>query len=988
MYKKRSLFRLHVFLFFIFLLNTYSYAQNKNYKIIDVNNGLPSNYVYRSIEDHKGFLWIATDAGLVRFDGKHSQLFTTKQGLPDNVVLALAIEKNGRIWVNCFKQSPVYFDEVKNRFIEPLNKKNGAKIATTLNMLLFPLKESGIMYYNPNGSFVFKDKRLIVYKPGLKQRWNFLIQENEDGTQLRSGINRYNPKDGSSYNVIYHTRGQKLIDSIIVLKNYKGAIGEATDEGKFYLFARFMNKCYIFSNLETNPLRYSLDSVIIPEIYYNESFTKTRLYFIALTGKIYIFDKKTLKQVNQIKGDYLTNSYYNDSKGNEWIATIDKGLVVYRKASLQSLILPKNYPYTNFLSIASKPDGSILAGNYNGDVLEIKDKTYKVHHFTKIANSRTRKIIVIDKDVFTFSEEGIFTNFITPSINPLNGTHYTAKTAIKYSDSVILIGAHWGLLKLNTITKKTARLKLNNLRITAMTKTIGNFVYIGSNDGLYKYDEKQDRYFSLKKIHPMLNDRITALCTTKDNLTWVGIANSIIVLKNEKLFAKINTNTTSRSIVAAKPGQIWVATPQGINKINYTVNSSNLKYSIQNISTADGLSNNEVQELVYQKGKIYAATGDGITIIPEDFMVPKFDIPVRLVRMSVNQKDTIIAKNYNLKVHEQNVQMQFAGVDLSGHFKNLQYTLNRNVNWINLDENTLTIQLNSGEHLLQVRAVDVSGNISNQILIIKFKVATPFWKNIWFWIVMAIIFQIVIIYSVNKRIKRKKEFKLAKKITAVQMAELEQQALTSLMNPHFIFNALNSIQHYINVQDRQNANRYLSDFASLIRKNFEAAQLSFIPLEEEIENIKLYLNLEQMRFNDQFEYKISIDRKLDIEDWMIPTMILQPLLENALLHGIMPSSIAGKVTIKFNLQDKDLLITLTDNGIGLTNSEVLKTNSTHKSSGMGLIRKRIKALNSFEYQTVSMMMEPAFNSNKNPGNKISFLIPATLHQAWLKAKYS
>ncbi|MBC7651938.1 MAG: hypothetical protein H7101_09320, partial [Deinococcales bacterium] len=92
-------------------------AQQPNYTAFTVNDGLPSNYIYRAVEDNNGFLWVATDAGIARFDGKHFQVFTTQHGLPDNEVLAIVKENNGRIWVNCFKQSPAYFDEVQNRFI-------------------------------------------------------------------------------------------------------------------------------------------------------------------------------------------------------------------------------------------------------------------------------------------------------------------------------------------------------------------------------------------------------------------------------------------------------------------------------------------------------------------------------------------------------------------------------------------------------------------------------------------------------------------------------------------------------------------------------------------------------------------------------------------------------------------------------------------------------------------------------------------------------
>ena len=103
-------------------------AQQQKYSAFTVNDGLPSNYVYRTIEDNRGFLWVATDAGIARFDGKHFQVFTIKDGLPDNEVLAVVKEKNGRIWVNCFKQSPAYFDEVKNRFINAKDDTLLAKV--------------------------------------------------------------------------------------------------------------------------------------------------------------------------------------------------------------------------------------------------------------------------------------------------------------------------------------------------------------------------------------------------------------------------------------------------------------------------------------------------------------------------------------------------------------------------------------------------------------------------------------------------------------------------------------------------------------------------------------------------------------------------------------------------------------------------------------------------------------------------------------------
>ncbi|MFI5137650.1 MAG: sensor histidine kinase [Sphingobacteriales bacterium] len=986
--------RFAVFLFIYLSISLTCRAQQQKYTAYTVNDGLPSNYVYRCVEDNKGFLWVATDAGIARFDGKHFQVFTTGDGLPDNEVLAVVKENDGRIWVNCFKQGPAYFDELQNRFINAKTDSDLTKVNVgTSIMFLYTLKDGGVMYTNEKGSFIFRDKKLTAFS-GIPQKSSFLINENTDGTQLRWGANSYKTGLKTFDTKLYKTKGTKLVDSITLRKysSYQYII-PAIDNGVFYNFNHSENKCFVYSNINNKSLGFKVDSISIPEPFIVFGFTGTWLNFYANSGKIYVFDKKTLKPQFIISGKYAPNSLFNDSKGNIWISTIDKGLILYKKKQFDEVAMPPNFSNTNFFSINRKPDGTLLAGNYYGEVLETNGKNFRIRKIPQKSNMifRQRKILLSQNKTFTFSEAGTYANYSKEIIVP-NASLFYAKTAINYNDSIIIVGQVSAIYKLNTVTEKVVVMHSIGKRITALAKVYGSIFYYGSTDGLYKYDYAQGTSRALTKNDPLLSERVTALCITGDSLLWVATAGKgLIAVKNDKIIFHITTDegiisNSTRSITAA-PGQIWLGTAQGISVVNYKLKHNKVSYAIQNLSINDGLTNNVINEMLYQKDTVYAATGDGISVIPAGIAIPKFNIPVQLIRMTVNQRDTILSSVYKLGYNQQYIQMQFAGIELSGHFKNLQYTLDKNKNWISLDVNTLTVQLASGNHIIKVRAADVNGNISNKLLTIQFDIATPFWQTIWFWLIIALVIQTAVIFLLNRRLKKKREAKLAKEIAGVQTASLEQQAFTSLMNPHFIFNALNSIQHYINVQDRQNANRYLSDFASLIRKNFEAAQQSFIPLEQEIENIKIYLRLEQMRFNDRFNYQIAIDDNLDVEDWMVPTMILQPLLENALLHGIMPSAIAGKVIIDFKEQAGNLLITITDNGIGIANSLALKeTGNGHRSRSTELIKKRVAALSRFGSTAITITMEPAFESKKNPGNKITLFIPAELHEAWLRAQ--
>lgn len=973
------------FTVFICCITIASKAQQLNYTAFTVNDGLPSNYIYRCIEDNNGFLWVATDAGIARFDGKRFQVFTTQDGLPDNEVLAIVKENNGRIWVNCFKQSPAYFNEVKNRFINASEDTNLAKIKEgTIAMQAFTLQNGGVMFINEKGSFIARDNTITPYYVGARHD-NILIKENKDGSYLRVGITLGGNEKQFK---IYQIKDTAYLDSIILKKfnpKYNRSLTPGLSDGNLYLFNEMIGKCFVVSNIATHPLSYKIDSISIPEPFNNYEFNSISLYFLGVSGKIYLFNKKTLKAEEIVTGNYLANSIFNDSKNNLWVSTIDKGLLVYKKKQFGMLDMPDGFNHTNFLSIARKQDGTLLAGNFYGEVLEIKDKKIITHTIPeKNRIVRQRKIIVSQNKVVTFSESGAYINYTKKLAN--------GKTAIAYNDSIILIGMSSSIQKINTITDKIVKIKYIRKRVTSITKLNDSIVYFGSTDGVYKYFYAIDSNISIAKNHPLLSQRVSSLCTTQDRLLWVATSGAgVAVVKNDSVICHISENEgiiddASRTITTGKLGQVWLGTTKGISVIIYTIKNNKVSFSIQNLSVNDGLTNNVVNEMLYYNDTVYAATGDGIAIIPANITISKFNIPVQLVRASINQRDTIITTHYKLGYNQRNILLQFAGIELNGHFKNLQYILDKNKGWINLADNTLILLLSNGSHTLQVRAVDVNGNTSNRILTIQFTIATPFWKSLWFWIVLAIIIQIVIIYIVNKRQKKRKSAKLAKEMATVQTAALEQQAFTSLMNPHFIFNALNSVQHYINVQDRQSANRYLSDFASLIRKNFEAAQQSFIPLEQELENLTIYLRLEQMRFTNRFTYIIVIDDYLDIDNWMIPTMMLQPLLENALLHGIMPSTINGHIQITLKEEAKNLVITISDNGIGMANSKVLKKDEPHKSHGMGLIIKRIDALSHLCTQPFSINMYLPFIDDKNPGNTIVIVIPAELYPTWLQAK--
>jgi ligand-binding sensor domain-containing protein len=979
-------------LIILFISASLCKAQPSNYRAFTVNDGLPSNNVYRCMEDNKGFLWVSTDAGVARFDGRHFQVFGSDQGLPDNDVIDIMKENNGRIWVDCFKQSPTYFDEVKNRFIN-VQKDPKLAIVPDANHSMFcsPLISGGVEYYNTVNAYIFRNGQVTTYPAGKKSDI-IVVAENPDGSITKLGTQVLNKHKHLVQLKLYQYRNGTYTDSIALTTVASNVIYYQLKPGKFYVFKRDKGLAYIASGIKTRLGRARVDSIKIRSSFMACGVTGNDLYLADNNGLIHFFDDRTLRPTFNMRCDFLTNSVYRDKNENLWIATADKGLLFFRQTGIKPVTLPPNYNHTNFLSIAHKQNGAILAGNINGEVIEAARNHTSVHRVARInMMARQRKIIVKDDIVYTISDAGCCFNYQKFIPNFANSAlPILGKTGILYSNDVLMIGLTTAIAQVNTHTRICTTLNTGHRRITAMANGDKGMIYFGSTTGLFRYDPANEITFPLNR-GDVLSSRIAGICTTADGLVWAATAaQGIAVLQHDRLLQQITktdgiSDDGSRCIAAGPPGQIWLGTAQGISRINYRLQNGRLYYHVANFTRSDGLTDNIINELLCEHDTVFAATANGVSIMPANLPVSKFDIPVQLTGASINQRDTTLARVYRLDYGKQNIHLQFAGVDISGHFRNLQYTLDKSTGWTNLPENTLNIQLSTGSHSLRVRAVDVNGNTGSHILSMAFIIATPFWLSAWFWIITAFTVQAAIIYLINRRQKRHKEDKLARQIARVQTAALEQQAFTSLMNPHFMFNALNSIQHYINLHDRQNTNRYLSDFASLIRKNFEAAQQSFIPLEQELENIRIYLGLEQMRFGERFSYELIIAGDVEPDDWMIPTMILQPLLENALLHGIMPSAIKGEISVIVKKEHIYLSIAITDNGIGLENSAAIRS-SRHKSRGTELIKKRIAALSGFSTSPINMYMSPVSDDKKNPGNCAVLTIPPDLYDAWLSAR--
>jgi tetratricopeptide (TPR) repeat protein len=228
-----------------------------------------------------------------------------------------------------------------------------------------------------------------------------------------------------------------------------------------------------------------------------------------------------------------------------------------------------------------------------------------------------------------------------------------------------------------------------------------------------------------------------------------------------------------------------------------------------------------------------------------------------------------------------------------------------------------------------------------------------------------------IIFLIYNRNQLKKTLTLQK-----ELAEYEQKALHLQMNPHFVFNCLGSISSFIVQNGTDSAIKYLAKFSKLMRLTLEYSKESLIPIDKEIESLQNYLELEQLRFNDKFVFSITKNKEIE-DDIVLPPLLLQPFVENAIIHGVITKKEKGEITITFSIQNGSLLCTIQDDGIGINQSKINKENSVlaHKSMAIDIIKKRLERIASSTAKPSFVKIEELNEDNMISGTKVVLQLP-------------
>lgn len=429
--------------------------------------------------------------------------------------------------------------------------------------------------------------------------------------------------------------------------------------------------------------------------------------------------------------------------------------------------------------------------------------------------------------------------------------------------------------------------------------------------------------------------------------------------------------------------RIWIGNAKGV----YMYDGK----SIVHLDSKTGLPSNEISSLYYDDkfNKLYVGSSFGFSEI-DIYTFDNRKEPSPLIRINKLVAGDSIYKSYNRLVFERNqnnVVIDISAINYSSP-STIKYKYKLNENWTEAESHLLNFSsLEHGAYDMQIKA-RTQNSAWSQPFHLSFQILPRFTETIWFYLIIVILlicFHLVFIYWRIKVHKQKisKELELSERFN-----ELKHQALSAMMNPHFIFNSLNSVQYLINSQRNEEANDYIAMMAKLIRKNLDTAGSGFILLSEEINRLKIYLDLEKLRFQDSFTYEISTGRDVEADFILIPNMIIQPFVENSLWHGIINSGTKGLLTISFNFEDveidaiiyRSLIIKVTDNGIGINEAKKNKKED-HISKGIQIIEERLKLLSAKMEIPKPIMFEDLSSSNSlSHGTEIIISLPPPLYK--------
>ncbi len=914
------------------------FAQDPFIKNFTQEDGIPSALSYQVLQDRQGYMWMCTNNGVIKFDGNEFDVYNLNNGFPDYGAFHMVLDKFNRLWFVTFSGKVCYFRD--NKFITvKLNKSDSTQARWICQ------NNIGDIFISTCTGNIYKVNRLGEVAQYINVGHCIFVMEClNDSTLVMTNGDSYRKIDAQKKQTIlpittlaYDYPRIGVLEDGLALSSTDGIIKYHDKNNSFDLMIPVKQNIYPFDYLED----------------------KNYLWVSHKNGlSKYEKGKGQYKLINHYNKNRQTTSVIRDNTGKIWFTNYFEGLnlMINERVKLYQGEVEYN-KRTQFLTMMPGKN-SVALLNSMGQIYEInnnhiflkseivKGNSSQLFLFHQAQISDNEHLINIDNKVFCYNTSS--GKAILSDLQVVN------TSALYYSDSDYFY-------ILGRVLKKDvffSRLDKKNKKILTETKLkldgISNFksftvdqhttAWFGNKEGLWYIDNGIPK--SLKRI----NTYTSHITCDKQNRIWActlgkGVfcvdASTKKILLHLTTANGLNTNICHKIIMDIN-NNIWISSYEGLTKISSPfLNSRRILHFDNNI-----LPSNVILDILTLKNIIYVATSKGIIECPINISIPPASkTPTYITRVEL--EDTVYTDIKNILIpFGKSFQIHYTNLSFGiGKQRKYQYRLksSNEEKWEYTSSSSVKYdQLEPGNYVFEVAGINAENNSKN-ISYINIKIIPLYWQTWWFktFIIaaFALIFSLITVVYFTAR---NKETLSNKKLVESQLNSLRAQ-----INPHFIFNSLNSIQDFILDQQPRMANLYLSKFASLMRMIIENSRKEYTLLSEEIDFLKLYISLEKLRLNEELDVDFIITPETDVNNIQVPTMLLQPIIENAIKHGLSPKKADRFLSVKFETRaDKALTCTIEDNGIGrnLSKSQGNIITTNRSSVGLRNIHERLELL--------------------------------------------
>lgn len=881
-----------------------------------VEDGLPSSEVYFIHQDINGYMWFCTDRGISRYNGYEFENYTTHNGLSYNTNFKIFEDPGNNLWFTGFDGSLAKWNKEKKGFESFEHNKE--------------LKER-LGNYNWVYSLSFTGDSTIIFSHSGKDTLFFSDRDPE----IRD------------------------IDLDETIKVQSGLVGLKKSDTRFenYAYVRLDSafRETIFPQLgsivDTLQLKYRILEIGQFDQY---------LAFCTHLG-VLLYDTSTMKQVGHLLPDIEVSSMLRDRENNLWLTTVTKGVYVMSLNDVRRVQLTSMLEDGESLTRMNVIGDMVFMGTNRGRLFnlvtgELLNKMYPassdIHAIDRVGNKLYISYgQVIDRDGKLKRMKHWEDYKRCYRVIPINDSLIFTTTAMLY-----------GFYKPHEQTNVW-----NKGRITDATRAPDNSIFFSTNNSLYHMPgEWSDPLGEPEVILELGQVVIRDIVFFEDSLILLGTTGSGLILNRYGskevdsigIAEGLSTDMINAFEIDEINKRIWCATNRGVSIIDYSYsNDSFLIKKITNLNNLHGLPSNFGIDLTIADSFVWIGSEHNVALIPRMFNLdvvapPRIDIE-RVTFSGVEPTGGPIQMSYrqnDLKVHFNAFSLQ---KPLDGYFYRyrLRDSEGQEQDWDYSDERTITfMDLRAGQYVFEVSARSENSEWSEPARL-TFTIKPFFFNRLSVQIIGLILIILLITFAVRWRLynlKKENETSLRLKNLEIQNSKLELETLRGQMNPHFVFNALKSIQKLILTSENDKANKLLTRFSRLMRSSLEYTRTDFIEISKEVEFLRNYLEIELQRTPGRFGYSVEVGEGV-MDDMQVPSLLVQPICENAVKHAFVEEK--GRIKVTFEHYGPEILqVTVEDTGIGFYNSRV-RDSTTQNSVGLEIVRSRLELLRKQDYHT-------------------------------------